>query len=174
MIRRTDYTERDWDELLARCKLLTEEHEWEIGDALLSYQSLSLMIEPDSNWIPIMRYEEKLIEKMIWLPRLDQLVRMFRLPNLSLTNLDEKWIVEDEYANTLSRAPTPELATLRSLQRCEEECGRVYTIEGGNLSRTSTLCIGQCAGIHEAAAYHQINIPHHCLSHALERIGVPA
>jgi len=177
MINRSDYTDEEWAEVLARCKLLTEEHEWQEGDwGLIGDDPFILVQETEDGriWIktesgifkrPHMRESwgghltpELIRENAIWIPRLDQLVRMdgwlgafFHLQNLSSSPGWGVWdIIEKEWTSDI--VPTPELAVLRTLQFCEQLCSHMFMSDKPRPNK-------RCAGIHLPDGLHN------CLDH---------
>jgi len=156
MINRSDYTDEEWQELLLRCKLLTEgTHNHEYGD----FYDIGgiLYCNPTIHDVT---------KDMVWLPRLDQLVRMdgwsryWELqvgPSLSC-------IAEGADNAIIKLAPTPELAALRALQRCEEICKNVPE----KYARSGITAVVHMGGPTECAGIHPPGDPHRCLSHALK------
>lgn len=175
MIRREDYTDDEWAELLARCKLLTEGwHKFELGDWVYYKETMrtvvGLRLERDR--LDLLYPGNQAADHIyfsqgdiIWLPRLDQLVRMeewqhdFQLSQNYIKGGAGQflWGIADSVENCLSRAPTPELAALRALQRCEDECDEIINAHAVELDAGD--CFELCAGIHLPDANHR------CLMH---------
>ena len=198
MIRRSDYTDEEWVESLARCKVLTEGHVWKWGDFFYIEHGNNNHVCTWTELDIIDVYDDK-----IWFPRLDQLVRHEQWNRTHcLRPTGEGWTVWDydkgEWGtwvivkDHVAVSSTPELAALQAIQRCEKGCDYVIRVED-----TRSIYCGDsrdflCAGIHpqhsigtgmmvkregdavtEIVSISHISLnaydgPHHCLEHAME------
>jgi len=197
MIRRDDYDDQSWQELLARCKLLTKGHEWEPGDmgydpksGILGWAWKSYII--GEQWV-LSRLDglskngdqygivdvSREIGNWIWIPRLDQLVRMEPIWELGFN--EEDWFIRNP-RHPLTFGPTPELTALRALQNCDDGKCETCLEENRQLREKEhpqsnahmlavwgpfiTIDFAKCAGIHPPDG------PHRCLSHVLVAVEV--
>lgn len=127
MINKDDYYEDEWAELVARCKALTEGHEWRAGDQWKWSDTFGIYLYAEKDRFHVFSTDgESLIqtgtsshfieekEKMIWLPRLDQLVHMDGWKGGGLFGAID-WEVSSEMLGMEAEGPTPELAVLRAV-----------------------------------------------------------
>lgn len=142
MINRSDYTEDEWAEYIGRAILMTEGHEWKVGDwiFIIDYDvswlseedKIAIYCGPGKDWdpeedgplgywasvVPSNGAEDGCclyipVDNLVWLPRLDQLVRMEAWKGGGLFGFDKEWEISSDMAGLESEGPTPEMAVMR-------------------------------------------------------------
>lgn len=175
MINRGDYTAEEFFELLIRCRVLTEGHDWQLFDMILTPdEELAVVVDRD----PKIRHEEAAVfpedeehiwrgidEKTVWLPRLDQVIDYpNKFEGITFDNLYEYYI---DYINRQDTPLNHEprlLIMLRGLQYCDGQCNLVTGVPTAD--EPSLVCDVNCVGIHPQ--YEYLDDPdkdHRCMAH---------
>ena len=161
-----NYTEEEKTEFLARARLL--KHDFVYGDWAWHPDGIFLIYEihPSNAMfrssdgimdIPEKRKPLTIWESWVWLPSLDDIVRMDGWKDGILVKAffhkDARWCVFEglrdmEDASPLSRAPHPCLAALRAIQYCKYKC---------NFGNKCSQCLG----------IHTDGFPHRCAEHVV-------
>lgn len=170
MIKIEDYTDEEWHEVLERCKMMTQSHEWQPGDWAYCHKNLNRPIllgvwcAPNYicvlNW-KVTQYRYGRYDDAIWFPLLHQLVRMDGWkPDWRIGKVfgGQRWgvLVESNIVGGMQSpcdAPTPELAAIRAVQSCGEECSMCGIPRYPEENQ-------RCFGIHSL-----IELPHSCIRH---------